>query len=113
MEILPKKPSTRGPAEMFTGDVWFDVIYAGQEPSRMRANTVRFAPCARTAWHPRRRLQTLHVTEGTGLVQPRGLTTAAGSATGSGRSGTRPMRPFDQRNDIPNVIPNDIPMGGV
>ncbi|MFC4608371.1 cupin domain-containing protein [Streptomyces maoxianensis] len=72
MEILPKKPSTKGPAEMFTGDVWFDVVYAGQEPSRMRANVVRFAPCARTAWHTHALGQTLHLTEGIGLVQSRG-----------------------------------------
>jgi hypothetical protein len=26
MEILPKQPSVKGPAEMFTGDVWYDVI---------------------------------------------------------------------------------------
>lgn len=50
LEILAKQPTTKGPAEMFTGDTWFDVIYAGQEPSRMRVNMVRFAP-ARTAWH--------------------------------------------------------------
>jgi hypothetical protein len=36
MEILPKKPSTKGLGEIFTGDVWFDVIAAGEEPSRMR-----------------------------------------------------------------------------
>ncbi|MFE4640862.1 hypothetical protein, partial [Streptomyces sp. NPDC056730] len=24
MEKLPKKPSAKGPDEMFTGDVWFD-----------------------------------------------------------------------------------------
>ena len=29
MEILPKSPSTKGPAQMFTGDVWFDVIAKG------------------------------------------------------------------------------------
>jgi hypothetical protein len=29
MEISASKPSTKGPAEMFTGDVWFDVIAAG------------------------------------------------------------------------------------
>ena len=29
---------------MFTGDVYFDVIARGVEPSRMRVNTVRFAP---------------------------------------------------------------------
>ena len=51
MELLPKQPTTKGPAQMFTGDVWFDVIARGEEPSRVRVNTVRFAPCARTAWH--------------------------------------------------------------
>lgn len=69
---MPKNPSTRGPAEMFTGDVWFDVIAAGQEPSRIRVNMVRFSPGARTAWHSRAVGQTLHVTEGIGLVQSRG-----------------------------------------
>ncbi len=47
---------------MFTGDVWFDVIAAGREPSRMRVNVVRFAPGARTAWHSHAVGQTLHVT---------------------------------------------------
>ena len=32
MEIQPKQPSTKGPAEMFTGDVWFDVIATGEQP---------------------------------------------------------------------------------
>ncbi|MCW2948222.1 MAG: transcriptional regulator [Actinoallomurus sp.] len=72
MEILPKHPSVKGPAEMFTGDVYFDVIAKGEEPSRMRVNTVRFAPCARTAWHSHAVGQTLHVTEGVGLIQSRG-----------------------------------------
>lgn len=57
---------------MFTGDVYFDVIYRGKEPSRMRVNTVRFAPCARTAWHTHAVGQTLRVTDGVGLVQSRG-----------------------------------------
>jgi quercetin dioxygenase-like cupin family protein len=58
---------------MFTGDVYFDVIAAPQpEPSRMRVNSVHFAPCARTAWHSHAVGQTLHVTEGVGLVQARG-----------------------------------------
>jgi hypothetical protein len=64
MELQPKLPSTKGPAEMLTGDVYFDVIAKGEEPSRMRVNTVRFAPCARTAWHTHAVGQTLHVTEG-------------------------------------------------
>ncbi|WP_091620763.1 (R)-mandelonitrile lyase [Amycolatopsis saalfeldensis] len=72
MEKLPNLPTTKGPAGMFTGDVYFDVVYQGEEPSRMRANTVRFAPGARTAWHRHTVGQTLYVTEGTGLVQARG-----------------------------------------
>ncbi|QRP44781.1 cupin domain-containing protein [Amycolatopsis sp. FDAARGOS 1241] len=57
---------------MFTGDVWFDVVANGQEPSRLRVNLVRFAPGARTAWHSHTVGQTLHVAEGRGLVQSRG-----------------------------------------
>ncbi|GAA3612382.1 cupin domain-containing protein [Nonomuraea rosea] len=72
MEILHKRPTSKGPAEWFTGDVWFDVIYAATEPFRMRVNIVRFAPCSRTAWHRHAAGQTLHVTEGIGLVQSRG-----------------------------------------
>ena len=72
MQRIPRGSSTKGPAEMFTGDVYFDVIAKGEEPSRMRVNTVRFAPCARTAWHTHACGQTLHVTDGIGLVQSRG-----------------------------------------
>jgi quercetin dioxygenase-like cupin family protein len=72
MEILPKQPSAKGPAQMFTGDVWFDVVAKGDEPSRMRVNVVRFAPGAHTAWHCHAVGQTLHVTEGIGRVQSRG-----------------------------------------
>jgi len=72
VEVLPRQPSVKGPAEWFTGDVYFNVIARGEEPSRIRVNTVRFAPCARTAWHRHAVGQTLHVTEGVGLVQSRG-----------------------------------------
>ena len=72
MEIQVKKPSAKGPAEMFTGDVWYDIMVQGEEPSRMRVGTVRFAPCARTAWHCHALGQTLHVTDGIGLIQSRG-----------------------------------------
>ena len=72
MEIQAKQPSTTGPADMFTGDVWLDVIARGEEPSRLRVNAVHFAPGARTAWHTHAAGQTLHVTEGVGLVQSRG-----------------------------------------
>jgi quercetin dioxygenase-like cupin family protein len=72
MEIRPKQPTAKGPAERFTGDVWLDVIARGEEPSRVRVNAVHFSPGARTAWHSHARGQTLYVIEGRGLVQSRG-----------------------------------------
>ena len=51
MELQSKQPTAKGPAETFTGDVWFDVITRGDDYARMRVNVVRFAPGARTAWH--------------------------------------------------------------
>jgi quercetin dioxygenase-like cupin family protein len=72
MEVRAKPPSSKGPAEMFTGDVWIDAIARGEEPSRVRVNAVRFAPGARTAWHSHALGQTLLVTDGAGLVQSRG-----------------------------------------
>ncbi|KXF53093.1 cupin [Rhodococcus sp. SC4] len=72
MNIIPKHPSIKGPTDMFSGDVYFDVIAKGESPSRLRVNSVHFAPCARTAWHCHASGQTLHVTEGVGLVQSRG-----------------------------------------
>ena len=38
----------------------------------MRANTVRFAPGARTAWHSHGLGQTLYIVEGIALIQARG-----------------------------------------
>jgi quercetin dioxygenase-like cupin family protein len=72
MEIRPKQPSTKGPAEMFTGDVWIDPIADGQAPSGVRVSAVRFNPGARSAWHSHSLGQTLYVTEGSGLAQTRG-----------------------------------------
>jgi quercetin dioxygenase-like cupin family protein len=57
---------------MFTGDVYVDVVIKGEPPSRVRVNAVHFTPGARTAWHRHAVGQTLHVTEGIGLVQARG-----------------------------------------
>lgn len=68
---LATTPTAKGPAERFAGDVWFDQIYRGEEPSRTRVNTVRFAPGAHTAWHTHAVGQTLHVTEGVGVVGTR------------------------------------------
>lgn len=71
MEQLSTPPTTKGPAAMFTGDVYFDVIARGEGESRMRVNTVRFAPSARTAWHSHSLGQTLYVTDGVGIVATR------------------------------------------
>lgn len=71
MEFVDPTPTGTGPAEWFTGDVWFDVIHAGAEPSRVRMNLVRFAPGARTFWHHHVLGQTLHVVSGVALVGTR------------------------------------------
>ena len=72
MDLLPRQPSVKGPAQWFTGDVWIDTVARGDEPSRIRLMSVHFAPGARTAWHAHAVGQTLYVTEGVGLVQSRG-----------------------------------------
>jgi quercetin dioxygenase-like cupin family protein len=72
MEITPKRPTTKGPAETFTGDVWIDPIVKGVAPSHVRVNIVRFSPGARSAWHSHALGQTLYVTDGVGLVRSRG-----------------------------------------
>lgn len=72
MDILKQQPTSKAPDEWFTGDAWWDVICAGEEPSRMRADMVRFAPGARTAWHVHALGQTLHIVSGVCLIQSRG-----------------------------------------
>jgi len=72
MEIQPKRPTAKGPAEWFTGDVWIDAIARGQAPSGLAVSAVHFTPGARTAWHSHSLGQTLYVTEGKGVVQSRG-----------------------------------------
>ena len=69
MQLIPKAATTKGPAEFFSGDVFYDVI---TRTDRMRANLVRFTPGAHTAWHRHANGQTLHVTDGVGYVQSRG-----------------------------------------
>jgi quercetin dioxygenase-like cupin family protein len=71
MECLTQPPTTKLPGEWFTGDAWADVIYRGEDPSRARANMVRFAPGARTAWHSHGLGQTLYIVEGVALIQSR------------------------------------------
>ena len=68
MYLEPKPPTSSGPADRFTGDVWVDAIAEPKEgDQRMIVSRVRFAPGSRTAWHSHARGQTLHVTEGVAL----------------------------------------------
>ena len=72
MHIDDCPPTTKNPPEQFTGDVWLDPIaHPRDEGQRMFVAKVRFAPGARTAWHSHARGQTLHITQGIGLVQAR------------------------------------------
>ncbi|MFJ5234102.1 cupin domain-containing protein [Kitasatospora sp. NPDC088391] len=71
MEFVTPRPTAKGPAEWFTGDVRWDVLAAGAAPSRLRFNLVRFAPGARTHWHAHAVGQTLHVVSGTALIGTR------------------------------------------
>ena len=71
MIVLSAPPTTKAPADRFTGDVWVDSITDGAETGCARLATVRFSPGARTAWHCHAHGQTLHVTDGQGLVQSR------------------------------------------
>ena len=72
MEVQARKPTAKGPAEWFTGDVYVDPIAQNQGPSPISLGAVHFTPCAHTAWHRHSHGQTLFVTEGEGFVQARG-----------------------------------------
>jgi quercetin dioxygenase-like cupin family protein len=63
------RPSARGPAEWFTGEVWTDEIASLPGPGLVRALRVHFTPGARTAWHAHPLGQVLHIIEGVGRVQ--------------------------------------------
>ncbi|MEV6028759.1 cupin domain-containing protein [Streptomyces sp. NPDC052036] len=72
MEIVKQPATMKLPEEWFTGDAWADVIHRGAAPLRARANMVRFAPGARTAWHSHGLGQVLYIVEGIALIQSRG-----------------------------------------
>ena len=72
MDIESRTGSTQGSPEFFTGDVWVNSIAAPKFPGqRAIAALVRFAPCARTAWHSHALGQTLHVVSGVALLGTR------------------------------------------
>ena len=66
------QPSTRGPAEWFTGTVRIDPLHSAPEPSRVSCASVTFEPGARTNWHTHPLGQTLIVTSGCGWTQCEG-----------------------------------------
>ena len=63
------QPSSKGPAEYFTGAVRIDPLFQAKDPARAVANSVTFDPGARTAWHTHPLGQTLIVTAGVGRTQ--------------------------------------------
>jgi len=63
------QPSTKGPAEYFTGAVRIDPLFKVSDPARGVGASVTFEPGARTAWHTHPLGQILIVTAGCGLVQ--------------------------------------------
>jgi quercetin dioxygenase-like cupin family protein len=71
LQLQPVRPTVKTPASNFTGDVYLTPVYSGTGPSRMTVGLVRFTPGARTNWHRHAVGQTLHVTEGVGLVGTR------------------------------------------
>jgi len=66
------QPSSKGPAEYFTGNVRIDPLFEAPGPARACGASVTFEPGARTAWHTHLLGQTLIVTSGCGWVQSEG-----------------------------------------
>src|SRR3954470_8806461 len=66
------QPSTKGPADWFTGTVRIDPLFQANAPARAAGASVTFEPGARTAWHTHPLGQTLIVTAGVGRVQVAG-----------------------------------------
>ena len=66
------QPSSRGPAEYFTGAVRRDPLVEAPAPARVNAVSVTFEPGARTAWHTHPLGQTLIVLSGLGRCQREG-----------------------------------------
>jgi quercetin dioxygenase-like cupin family protein len=63
------QPSSKGPADWFTGAVRIDPLFQANDPARAAGASVTFEPGARTAWHTHPLGQTLIVTAGFGRVQ--------------------------------------------
>ena len=66
------QPSSKGPADWFTGTVRVDPLFQANAPARASGASVTFEPGARTAWHTHPLGQTLIVIAGSGRVQREG-----------------------------------------
>ncbi|WP_020178296.1 cupin domain-containing protein [Methylopila sp. M107] len=66
------RPSGKGPADWFTGQVRIDPLFDRAAPARVAGASVTFEPGARTAWHTHPLGQTLIVTAGLGWTQREG-----------------------------------------
>jgi quercetin dioxygenase-like cupin family protein len=71
MEIKRRgsQPSTKGPADWFTGTVRIDPLFQAPDPARVACASVTFEPGARTAWHTHPLGQILIITSGLGWAQ--------------------------------------------
>ena len=74
MEIkrIGSQPSSKGPADWFTGTVRIDPLFQPNAPARASGASVTFEPGARTAWHTHPLGQTLIVIAGCGWAQQEG-----------------------------------------
>jgi len=68
------RPTKQAPDATFTGIVWQDEVFVPEQPSRLRATVVTFAPAARTNWHTHAVGQVLYVLSGVGRFQLEGET---------------------------------------
>src|SRR3954452_13018666 len=66
------QPSSKGPADWFSGTVRIDPLFQAKAPARAAGASVTFEPGARTAWHTHPLGQTLIITVGFGWVQQEG-----------------------------------------
>ena len=66
------QPSTKGPADWFTGTVRIDPLFQAPDPAFVQGASVTFEPGSRTAWHTHPLGQTLIVIAGSGLAQHEG-----------------------------------------
>ncbi len=77
MQKNPVSATVKTSAQLFTGDVYLNQIFAGDGTSQLVCGHVRFTPGARTNWHSHANGQLLVCTDGVGLVGTRDGRTVA------------------------------------